>query len=141
MEAYFTVESISRKPEVTFQTLRTRLVAVVHARMQNGEFTERGLAKILGISQPQIHNVLKGARKLQWELAERLMAELHIKLLDLWTEEELGAEERVRGISGQAAGAPYWARGEQERATVARRQPGREMRIGEAEFRTSSAAV
>lgn len=131
MEAYFTVESISRRSEVTFHTLRTRLVVVVNARLQNGEFTERGLAKILGISQPQIHNVLKGARKLQWELAERLMAELQIRLLDLWTDEELEAEERVRQMAGTY----------RDRERVPRRQPGREWNSGAAGYREQSAAV
>ena len=96
MEAYFTLESISRKSSPNFHTLRTRLLAAVNARLQNGEFTERGLAKILGASQPHMHNVLKGMRTLQWGLADRLIAELGMKLLDLWTEEELAGYEQIR---------------------------------------------
>lgn len=96
MEAYFTVESISRKSDPNFHTLRARLVGLVNARLQNGEFTERGLAKILGASQPHVHNVLKGSRTLQWDLADRMIAELSIKILDLWTDEELANDERIR---------------------------------------------
>jgi len=120
MEAYFTMESISRKSDVTFHTLRTRLVAAVNARLQNGEFTERGLAKILGVSQPQIHNVLKGARKLQWDLADRLIADLGIKLLDLWNDDELVIHERAQRLALQAS-KPYMQ--------IPRKQPGHEFRI------------
>ena len=55
----------------------------------NGDFTERGLARILGVSQPQMHNVLKGARKLTPELADRLLARLGIDLLDLLEASEI----------------------------------------------------
>ncbi|HTU45972.1 MAG TPA: hypothetical protein VMF91_12965 [Bryobacteraceae bacterium] len=120
MEAYFTMESISRKSDVTFHALRTRLVAVVNARLQNGEFTERGLAKILGVSQPQIHNVLKGARKLQWDLADRLIIDLRIKLLDLWDDDELVVDERTQRLSLQTS-APH--------TQIPRKQPGHEFRI------------
>lgn len=47
------------------------------------------MARVLGISQPQIHNVLKGARKLKPELADRLMSKLEINLLDLFDAPEL----------------------------------------------------
>src|SRR5205807_458087 len=54
--------------------------------------TERGLARILGISQPQIHNVLKGARKLRPELADRLIRQLEMTVLDLFDPPELLAQ-------------------------------------------------
>lgn len=127
MEAYFTLESISRESDPNFHTLRTRLVAAVNARLQNGEFTERGLAKILGVSQPQMHNVLKGTRKLQWELADRLLADLGIKLRDLWAEEELAAcarQERAREQMSSPHGPAMLSAPE-----VPRKQPGYEIRV------------
>jgi hypothetical protein len=51
--------------------------------VQNGEFSERSLAKILGISQPQLHNVLKGARGFRTPLADTILAKLRLSILDL----------------------------------------------------------
>jgi plasmid maintenance system antidote protein VapI len=81
--AYFKVESNPSRRNVSFQALRSRLIRFVNLRIKNGDFTERGLARILGISQSQIHNVLKGARRLQPELADHLMAKLDVSLVDL----------------------------------------------------------
>ena len=78
--------------KVTFGVLQARLIRLVNARIQNGDFTERGLARILGISQPQVHNVLKGARRLRPELADRLIANLEITVLDLLAAAELKRE-------------------------------------------------
>jgi hypothetical protein len=83
------LESFSGQGKITFGVLQTRLIRCVNARIQNGDFTERGLARVLGISQPQIHNVLKGARKLKSELADRLISKLEINLLELLDSTEL----------------------------------------------------
>jgi len=56
---------------------------LVKTRINNGEFTERGLARMLGVSQPQIHNVLKGKRKLQNVLADQLLYKLGWDVVDL----------------------------------------------------------
>jgi plasmid maintenance system antidote protein VapI len=69
--------------------LQSRLIQFVNLRVQNGDFTERGFARILGISQPQVHNVLKGARKLKPELADHIMSRLDISVLDLLESSEL----------------------------------------------------
>jgi hypothetical protein len=126
MEAYFTVESISGKSDITFHILRTRLAAVVNARIQNGEYTERGLAKILGVSQPQLHNVLKGARTLQWNLADRLLKHLAITLVDLFTDEEIAAGAHRRNTAAQSHPQPRhgWDR------EIPRKQPGYELGVG-----------
>ncbi len=92
--AYFKVESNPSRRNVSFQALQSRLIRFVNLRIKNGDFTERGLARILGISQSQIHNVLKGARRLQPELADHLMAKLDVSLVDLL---ELG------GLNDQAS--------------------------------------
>ncbi len=83
--------------KITFQVLQTRLIDFVNTRIRNGDFTERGLARILGISQPQIHNVLKGARKLRPELADRLIRKFEMSVLDLLEAGEIYAEMLSRG--------------------------------------------
>lgn len=128
MEAYFTVESISRKSDPNFHTLRARLVGLVNARLQNGEFTERGLAKILGASQPHVHNVLKGTRTLQWDLADRMVAELSIKMLDLWTDEELANDQRIRLLTQPGSAPRLGDAAETAFRALPRREPQYEIR-------------
>lgn len=81
--AYFKMESHPNLNEVNFDTLQSRLIALVNFRISNGEFTVRGLARMLCVSQPQMHNVLKGHRRLQCELADALLRKLSITILDL----------------------------------------------------------
>ena len=68
-----------------FRLLQIRLVAHVRARVRNGELSERGLARITGISQPHIHNVLKGNRLLSPDMADQMLQRLRINLVDLLT--------------------------------------------------------
>ena len=63
----------------------------LRSRIQNGELTERSLARLSGISQPHIHNVLKGAKILSTELEDQILHVLKICILDLYTEVELRA--------------------------------------------------
>jgi plasmid maintenance system antidote protein VapI len=88
-EPYFRVESLLAAGRVTFDVLRARLIQQVKMRINNGEFTERGLARLLGISQSQTHNVLKGARKLQMHLADRILMKLGLSAVDLLNDGEL----------------------------------------------------
>jgi plasmid maintenance system antidote protein VapI len=60
-------------------------------RMRNGELTERSLARLIGVSQPHVHNVLKGARILSPEIADIILQKLGMSLLDLTDAEELEA--------------------------------------------------
>ena len=82
--------------KVTFEVLRTRLLQQVKLRINSGEFTERGLARILGISQSQTHNVLKGARRLQMPLADRILLKLGLSALDLLSEDEMNGALRAK---------------------------------------------
>ena len=66
-----------------FADIRSTLVTVLRERVRNGELTERGLARLVGVSQPHIHNVLKGARELSIELSDQILQTLRISLLDL----------------------------------------------------------
>ncbi|MCE5310770.1 MAG: helix-turn-helix domain-containing protein [Acidobacteriales bacterium] len=81
-----------------FQTLQTRLVAAVRMRVRTGELTERRLARLTGISQPHIHNVLKGARELSPEIADLILRGLKISLLDLLECEEIDARASLRHV-------------------------------------------
>lgn len=80
-----------------FEMLHLRLVAVIKSRIRNGEVSERRLAHISGISQPHIHNVLKGVRVLSPRLADRLLKVLGISILDLIEPSEF---ERLRSLKG-----------------------------------------
>jgi len=71
-----------------FEDLQQRLIATIKARLRNGEMTERRLARVTGISQPHVHNVLKGARFLSLEVADRILRQLGMSILDLVTEGE-----------------------------------------------------
>jgi transcriptional regulator with XRE-family HTH domain len=68
-----------------FRLLQMRLVTHVRARVRNGEISERALARITGISQPHIHNVLKGNKVLSMDKADQILQRLRINLLDLLT--------------------------------------------------------
>jgi plasmid maintenance system antidote protein VapI len=68
---------------MTFEELHRRLVHHLNRCVQRGEITERGVARRMGMSQPHIHNVLKGKRLLSWRSADALLRELHLNLMDL----------------------------------------------------------
>ena len=55
----------------------------LRARVRNGEITERGLARLVGVSQPHIHNILKGIRVLTPDIGDRILAELNMSIFDL----------------------------------------------------------
>ncbi len=93
------MESNPGNENATFGVLQARLIQFVNSRIQNGDFTERGLARILGISQPQIHNVLKGARKLKPELADRLLVKLEMDVTDLLKTAELTDQIILRHVA------------------------------------------
>ncbi|MBV9302147.1 MAG: hypothetical protein JOY62_08505 [Acidobacteriaceae bacterium] len=77
--------------------LKKLVVAFLNRRVQNGEFTERGLARLLGVSQSQIHNVLKGARKMPAPLADHILSQFDMSALDLIGTEEIVEQLRRRG--------------------------------------------
>ena len=84
-----------------FQRLHARLVDHLRARVRRGELTERRLARLTGVSQPHLHNVLKGVRLLSAQMADQVLAELHLSALDLIAEGDLG------GPSAAARNEPY----------------------------------
>jgi predicted transcriptional regulator len=74
---------------MTFSDLHQRLVDHLRQRVRSGEMTERGLARVTGVSQPHIHHVLKGKRLLTAITADQILGQLHMDLLDLIELEEL----------------------------------------------------
>ena len=82
-------------PRVNFLVFQARLLDTVRFRLRNGEWTERGLARQLGVSQPHVHNVLKGIRTLTPALSDLLLHLLGMSLLDLVGAEELHRMEKL----------------------------------------------
>ena len=74
---------------LTFQHLQCRLLAVLQNRIRNGAITERGLARASGVSQPHLHNVLKGVRLLTPSVADRMLEALEISVIDLLESDEI----------------------------------------------------
>lgn len=83
-----------------FERLEQRLLEKVRERIANGEITERGLARRIGISQPHIHNILKGVRVLSPSIADLILEALGMSVLDLVATGELWAALRVRAPTG-----------------------------------------
>ena len=77
---------------MTFQDARLSLLAYVRDQVRNGELTERGFARLIGISQPHAHNVLKGVRTLSPEIFDLMLNYLHLSLLDLAPMDEIEAQ-------------------------------------------------
>jgi hypothetical protein len=83
---------------MNFEILHTRLVAAIRCRVRNGEMSERSFARLAGISQTHMHNVLKGARSLSSESADIVLRSLRMSVFDLLESEEVAdhLRERVR---------------------------------------------
>jgi len=81
---------------LNYQDAQAELLARVRDRIHNGELTERGLARRIGISQPHAHNVLKGVRNLSPEIFDSILERFHLSLLDLAPVAELEANLEAR---------------------------------------------
>ena len=79
-----------------FRELHARLLAAVRVRLTSGEISERRLAHLIGISQPHMHNVVKGVRFLSPEIADRIVRKLDISLLELFPRQEVESIWRNR---------------------------------------------
>ena len=77
---------------MNYQDAQAKLLARVRNRIHNGELTERGLARQIGISQPHVHNVLKGVRNLSPEIFDSILEHFQMSLLDL------AEAERIRAL-------------------------------------------
>jgi hypothetical protein len=92
---------------VTYQDVQLRLLAYVRGQISNGELTERGFARLIGISQPHVHNVLKGVRKLSPNTFDLALKYLHLSLLDLVPSDELEAVLRSRRLPQRSTEVPF----------------------------------
>jgi plasmid maintenance system antidote protein VapI len=72
-----------------FREAQSRLLDAIRQRIRNGDWTERGFAKLIGVSQPHVHNVLKGARALTTEISDLILTSTGQTILDLCTRAEL----------------------------------------------------
>ena len=91
---------------MTFQDAQLKLLAQVRDRIRNGELTERGFARLIGVSQPHVHNVLKGVRKLSPQIFDSILNYFHMSLLDLVSLDELNAYLQ-RQLQARLAEAPF----------------------------------
>jgi len=71
-----------------FRRLLLRLIRDLQERVRGGEITERGLARLTGVSQPHLHHVLNGERQLSIAMADRILHRLHVDLRDFMEPEE-----------------------------------------------------
>jgi transcriptional regulator with XRE-family HTH domain len=80
---------------MTLGDIQQRFVAVLQKRIRNGEVTERSLARMVGVSQPHMHNVLHGKRTFSVATTDAIMRQLRMDVLDLIEPNEM-AELRDR---------------------------------------------
>ena len=74
---------------MTFLEINARLLDYLRNRVRNGDYTERGLARVLGLSQSHLHKALRGANTFSSENVDWILRSFHITILDLVTETEL----------------------------------------------------
>jgi plasmid maintenance system antidote protein VapI len=78
--------------KVTFEILQQRLLSRLAERVSSGDFSERQLAAKLGISQPQIHRLLKGTRRLTQDVADSILSHLDLSIVDLLESAEVATD-------------------------------------------------
>ncbi len=79
---------------MNFRELHDRLTAHLRRIVGGGQLTERGLARLSGISQPHLHNVLKGKRLFSTEAADEILRRMDLDIFDLIGEEDLVERRR-----------------------------------------------
>ena len=79
---------------MNFRQLHDRLVSHLRRLVVGGEITERGLARLSGISQPHLHNVLKGKRLFSTGAADEVLNRMHLDIFDLIGEGDLAERNR-----------------------------------------------
>lgn len=87
---------------LTFTELFNRLIMEVLFRINSGDLSERQLARLLGLSQPQLHNVLKGKRRLQPVVADRLLQIFGLSIADLLSPVNSSPCERAANVPRKA---------------------------------------
>lgn len=83
-----------RKPSpavFNFYWLQDRLTGYLRSKVRAGDWSERGLAKHCGVSQPHLHNVLKGVRVMTPALGDAILFRLGLSVFDLVSGPEMEA--------------------------------------------------
>lgn len=92
-------------------TWENRLLDHLRDLVRRGEITESALARLLGYSQPQVHNVLKGERRLTPDFADVVLRQLNMQIEDLLPERREKSDSRFREVhilkGAIAAGQPF----------------------------------
>lgn len=70
-------------PADGFHRLFDALLSHVRGRIGGGELSERGFARLMGYSQPHVHNVLAGVRRMNARFADDLLGALGLSLEEL----------------------------------------------------------
>src|SRR3954452_8939084 len=100
---------------LSISQLIERLISRLRNRVRSGEISERGIARETGLSQPHVHNLLKGIRAPSPESADLLMRALEGGLLALIGPEDVppisGPLARVELLRGVAAPGLPWVDG------------------------------
>lgn len=78
--------------ELGFEALAERLIARLNSLVQRGDASERGLAKLAGVSQPHLHNLLAGRRGLTFNVADRLLKIVNLPLASLLSSDDEEAQ-------------------------------------------------
>jgi hypothetical protein len=86
---------------IGFEILRERLLIHIRRRLRNGEATERALALRADISQPHLHNMLKGVRSLNPGMGDQLLVNLGLCALDLFETDELRRALFIRACDSE----------------------------------------
>ena len=81
---------------MNFKHLEQRFLCELRERVRSGAVTERGLARLVGVSQPHIHNVLKGKRFFSLEKADQVLRSLGLDVLDFIDPDEWNQRNRHR---------------------------------------------
>lgn len=81
---------------MTFKSLEHRFLCDLRERVRNGGVTERGLARMAGVSQPHIHNVLKGKRFFSLQKADQVLLSLGLDIVDFVDPDEWNRRHRQR---------------------------------------------
>ena len=79
-----------------FHELQKRLVDFLRERVRSGQLTERSLARITGVSQPHVHNTLKGTRLFSIATSDQILRRLRMDLLDLLQPDDVSEWRRRR---------------------------------------------
>jgi len=94
---------------MSFERLSRNLLEQARDRVRNGDFTERSLARFLGISQSHAHNVLNGARPLTPELFDIMLERFGLDVLDLVPRARIECYlSKRRAMTRAPASLPHW---------------------------------